>query len=708
MKRIIIFIVLIHCTFTTAFSQNNSLSSNTDTIPTYPFEEVIITGTRTTRKIIDIPYPVTRIENYEYKFDKKLAINNVLSNIPGVFMQSRYGNHDVRISIRGFGSRSNSGIRGVRILLDGIPESEPDGQTRIEAIDFNSLGSIEVVKGNASSLYTNAPGGVINFINDVYFQHSFAEIFNDIGSFSLRRNGIKFGILSLDTRFLFSFTNHRYEGFRKHSADDWKIVNSVFELTPNPLSKFQLLLYYVDGTIRLPGSLKISEYENAPMEAAKNEVDYDYLRLTKKGRIGVRWNQFLDNEKNDEVEITGYSTIKYFERTSKTYRIFNRYGIGASARLVKHSLFFQHKNEFSIGGDVFYQTGPIEVYKNIGGKKDDVLQDLFNETIANSGFYVQNSFDIIENKFFLLLTGRLDKVIFEANNQTLASQNDIRRFEKFTPKAALNYKITPSVALYTSYGMSFDSPASNELDNHPLSSNGGGTLLNPDLRPQQSLNYELGIKGNSINTTSDFFKNMLYELTFFHSIIADEIVPFEINTEVFFRNSAKTRRIGLEAGSEMNVIENLKMKFAYTFSTFSYENYSTESINLNSGNVITNTYSKNIVPSVPKHHLFLECSYERQFFETISAFVKAQNLYTSSMFVDDANSMKTDSYNIFNATAGMEINFAPFRLQLSENVNNIFGKKYVGFININSTNGRYYEVGEPRNFFTNIKLHYSY
>ncbi|MDP2365030.1 MAG: TonB-dependent receptor plug domain-containing protein, partial [Ignavibacteria bacterium] len=131
----------------------------------YQTDEVIVTGTRTNQKIIDIPYSVVRISPTQYKYDRKVSISDVLNAVPGVFMQSRYGNHDVRISIRGFGSRSNTGIRGVRILLDGIPESEPDGQTRIESIDFNSIGSIEIVKGNSSSLYTNAPGGVINFIN---------------------------------------------------------------------------------------------------------------------------------------------------------------------------------------------------------------------------------------------------------------------------------------------------------------------------------------------------------------------------------------------------------------------------------------------------------------------------------------------------------------------------------------------------------------
>ena len=141
-------------------------------------EEVVITGTRVSKKIIDIPYPVTRINFVDYKYDKKIGVDDVLSSVPGMFIQSRYGNHDVRISIRGFGSKSNSGIRGVRILLDDIPESEPDGQTRIEAIDFQAISRIEIAKGNLSSLYTNAPGGVINFINDIDFMRSFGVQFN--------------------------------------------------------------------------------------------------------------------------------------------------------------------------------------------------------------------------------------------------------------------------------------------------------------------------------------------------------------------------------------------------------------------------------------------------------------------------------------------------------------------------------------------------
>ncbi|HLT23700.1 MAG TPA: TonB-dependent receptor plug domain-containing protein, partial [Ignavibacteria bacterium] len=197
----------------------------------YETDEIMITGTRTEKRIIDIPYSVFRIDQSVYKFDKKTAINDVLGSVPGLFMQSRYGNHDVRVSIRGFGSRSNTGIRGVRILLDDIPESEPDGQTRIEAIDFQSIGSIEIVKGNSSSLYTNAPGGVINFINDITFDRSFAINFNQIGSYGLRENGFKTGIKTDDYRNLVTYKYHNADGFREHSEDFWHILNTVTEIT---------------------------------------------------------------------------------------------------------------------------------------------------------------------------------------------------------------------------------------------------------------------------------------------------------------------------------------------------------------------------------------------------------------------------------------------------------------------------------------------
>ena len=442
-------------------------STGTDTL-IYELDEVVITGTRYQKRIIDIPYPVVRVMDDEFKYEKRIAVNDVLSTVPGLFLQSRYGNHDVRISIRGFGSRSNSGIRGVRILLDEIPESEPDGQTRIEAIDFNAIGKIELVKGNASSLYPNSPGGVVNFINDIYFPRPMALQFNEIGSFGLRRHGIKTGYRSEKYTFLFTYSNHRYDGYRNHNNENWNIINTVLETRPTLNTVLQVLGYYVDGQIKLPGSLTRAQFDEDPWQAAQREIDFDFARYSKKGRLGIRFVSYLDSDRKNEIEITAYGTMKYFERTSRVFRIINRNGLGLSLRYVRKNKLFNRENEFSLGGDWQYQTGPIEYYDNLNGQKGDILEQLINKTNANRGFYFQNSTDIYRQRLYLMLTGRYDWILFDWKNQLLAAQNAQKTFEGFTPKIALNYKLKPYLSFYSSYVWSFRSPAGNELDNPPF------------------------------------------------------------------------------------------------------------------------------------------------------------------------------------------------------------------------------------------------
>lgn len=675
----------------------------------YQTDEVVVTGTRLQKKIIDIPYSVVRISNKQYQYDRKISIGDVLNFVPGVFLQSRYGNHDVRISIRGFGSRSNTGIRGVRILLDGIPESEPDGQTRIEAIDFNSIGSIEIVKGNSSSLYTNAPGGVVNFINDINFPGTFAINFNDFGSFGQRRNGFKAGIREDNQALLTTYTYHHSEGYREHSEDYWHILNLVYDVFPGKNTNFQVLGYFVDGLIRLPGSLTKEELKEDPLQAAQREVDFDFRRISKKGRVATKYITRFGSELNNEIEVTTYGTIKYFERTARTYRIMNRYGLGTSVRYVNKSSIFESLNEFSVGGDALYQTGPIEEYRNIGGKKDDVNIGITDETIGNSGFYILNNYEILPNRFSFLFSGRYDNVYFQQKDQLLESRNNLRRFEAFTPKVALNYKISPSVALYTSYGLSFDSPAGNELDNYPTSSN-TSVLLNPDLEPQKSKNFEIGIKGNLIYPDRDYLINTFFELTFFNSIIDDEIVPFEVFGDVFYRNSAQTLRRGVEFGTNIEALAGLRLALSYTYSDFSYENYLARTIELVEAQIVIDDkdFSGNSVPSVPEHNLLLSLSYEKPIFGNLTGFGKISYQNVSGMYVDDQNRDKTEGYQIFNSSLGIDLQVKRLNIRLSGGLNNIFDLNYVGFININSTSLRFYEAGEPRNFYASLNLGYSF
>lgn len=665
-------------------------------------DEVVVTGTRVDQKIIDIPYPVTRINNTEFRFEKKTSINDVLTNVPGVFMQSRYGNHDVRISIRGYGSRSNSGIRGVRILLDGIPESEPDGQTRIEAVDFQSIGSIEIVKGNSSSLYTNAPGGVVNFISDINFKNSFVTQFNELGSFGLKRNGFKLGLRTADYGFMMNYSYHTYNGFREHSADNWHVLNSVLEVKPNELSKFQTFFYYAQGTIKLPGSLTAAQMEADRFQAAANEKNFDFYRLSNKGRIALRYSAAFDETRRDEIEITAYGTIKYFQRSQRTIRLFDRYGLGSTVRYIMRRNLAGLDNEFSLGGDVFYQTGPISEFQNVAGMRTDLLQNLTDETIANTGFYFTNNLELYRKKFYLLITGRYDRVLFKVNDLLAGYKNSERSFGDFTPKAALNYKLTPNWSLYGSFGLSFDVPASNEMDDYT-----GAAHLNPDLKPQRSSNFEAGTKGTFVYTDRTFFNRINFEATLFHTVIKDEIIPFDINGDVFYRNAAQTSRSGLELGVTTAVIQGLTFGTSITYSDFSYDSYILRSIS-GSGTASDADFTGKEVPSVPKLNMSFSLAYSKLLRENIIGFTKAQFQSVSGMFVNDANSAETEGYSLFSVTLGTELYSGPFTFILSGGGMNLLDKEYVGFININANGGRFYEAGEPRNFFGNFTVSYNF
>jgi iron complex outermembrane recepter protein len=693
---------------------SGSLEAQVDTTE-YLMEEIMVTGTRVEQKIIDIPFSVQRIDQSSWIASRKIGVNDVLTSIPGLFLQSRYGNHDVRITIRGFGSRSNSGIRGVRILLDGIPESEPDGQTRIEGIDFTSIGRIEIVKGNSSSLYTNAPGGVINFLTDKYFLRSFALTENEFGSYDMWKNGVKVGLNGKNSRFMLAASYENYGGYRNHSNQYMGRLNSIYEVDINPVSKFSLYGYYVNTLIKLPGSLTLTEYNNNDTAANQRSIDRDEKRITWKGRIGATYNiQFQQKRMKHTFEVTGYGTIKDFDRTAKTYRLITRYGVGGSFRYLNklRMPFVKSDNEFSLGGDLYYQTGPISEYDNIGGTKGNELKAISNETVTNVGFYGVETFPIIKDRLSLLITGRYDRVNYFSKNLIDNTQDTNRLFDKFTPKFALNLKLTPNIALYTSFGLGFDSPAFNEMDNYSLSSDSGTHAINPDLKAQKSQNIEAGIKGTLPSLKNRFFANTFVELTVFHNKIEDVIVPFTIDQNVYYRNAATSKRLGVEFGINTDIYKyrsNLvSLKGAYTFSDFKYDKYTARVIE---GNTITErNYDGNLEPSNPKNLFSGELVYRYTFEEKYAVFAKTQLLYVGDMYVNDRNddSLKTEAYSLINAQVGVDLTLGNVKLLAYAGINNIADKKYVAFININADRRDYYESGPRRNFFGGLTLGYMF
>ena len=545
--KIIFWLVIIFTQFLSQIHAQKNEEESADTLE-LGMEEITIVGTRTKERIIDIPYSVFSVEKKELLFGKKVSAKSVLADVPGLFLQSRYGNHDLRISIRGFGNRSNTGVRGVRILQDGIPESEPDGETVIDAVDFSSLGGVEVVKGNLSSLYANAPGGVIDFKTDIYFPENFVSTNNQFGGFGFRQNGFKAGLKNSSNRLFLSYYYRNLDGYRNHSNEFQHLFNSVYEGYLDSRSSITVLGNYVNSLIRLPGSLTKEEYESNPLMASPLADALDFRRITRKGRLAVKYRTGFGDIDEHELEITGYGGIKELEKSdNEFYTLSTRYSLGALIRYANRGFLLNQQNTFTAGMDYAYQSGPVNAFENISGSRGVSVENETDSKVSNIGFYFLDHFNIIEKKLDLFLSSRYDISTFSRDIFIPFGAIDSSRiFTALTPKLGINYKLFPDIALYSSYGISYDFPALSELENNPLTSNPVYTL-NPDIDPQKSNNFELGIKGNIFNSNSEFMKKLIFDITGFYYRITDEIVPFIINEKTYFRNAAKANRTGIEA-----------------------------------------------------------------------------------------------------------------------------------------------------------------
>jgi len=669
---------------------------------------VVITGTRTYKRMIDIPYAIERVDKSEFKFNRNVSIRDILADVPGLFLQNRYGSHDVRVSIRGYGTRSNSGVRGIRILQDGIPESEPDGETTVDAIDYNSLGGVEIVKGNSSSLYTNAPGGVINFISDLSYPYNFLTSINQVGEFGLRQNGFKFGLLEKNYRFFLTYNYRNYNGYREHSNEYINIVNSILDIYPDNKTQVQILGNFVRGIIKFPGSLTLDEYNADPLQARTIAVSQDFKRETQKGRLGIRYKKNFGKNDNQEFEATGFAAIKdYTKTTAQFYTYISRYVLGSTIRYANKTSIGNHANEFSTGLDYYYQTGPTSDYDNINGVQGLSLVGQNTETLNNLGIYISNQFTLIKDKLDILLTGRFDRIVYETDPLQYTGFLDTNRvYQQFTPKIALNYKLLPNIALFGSIGTGFDTPALSELVNYPFSTNQGRTILNPDLTAQKSINMELGIKGG-IERHTEFMKKVFFTATLYHSRVEDEIVPFLISDRVYFRNAAKTNRTGIEIGIKTEPMDAFELVTNYNYAFFRYTDYVARIYDVN-GNFTDENYDGNILPSFPRHIVNCILSYKLRLKKGLTVLLQGDGDYISEMYVNDKNTEQAAGYAYFNSLVGLTAEFDRFNLLLSVGMNNIFDKKYVGFININDSNGRYYELGQPRNFFSGLNIEYKF
>ncbi len=690
-------------------STADSLSANDST--RYEISPITVTALRYAQPILKVPMAVNTLNASELHMRRGYGMEEALQAVPGVLAQTRSGNQDIRITIRGFGARgagdrSNAGTsRGIRVLVDGMPTTEPDGRTSFDLIDLTTAEGLEVIRSNASAIWGNAAGGVINISSTPLFESNFLTARTLQGSYSFRKYVLQSGMNLGSGKLSIALLRNELEGWRQNSASERTLVDVDFISHPSEQTRLGVFLIGTYNKFFVPGPLSLVQFEADPKQANATYLSRAERRMNRVGRIGVT----LDHEVNAAHGFSGqvFMEPKFLQRSERgTFRDFTRYHVGGNASYrFAHDFSHAVKSKFQIGMDEAYQDGAILFYSlTATNERGSELRDNKREGANSFGAYVQEDLSVSQDLNFVLGL-RYNDVTY--HNESFINDNleGKKSFRRWTPKIGATYQLTPMHSVYANWGSGVEVPAGNETD--PASTFGQDTVfaLNPLLEPIHSNTFELGTKQILVSSQSRL-RGLSYDVAAYYINISNDIVPYRAGR--FYFTAGKTRRYGAEAGVNAQFEGDLSMQAAFTYLNSRYMNYSVDSVHYGKAGRFA-VYDDNKVAGIPNVYCNAALRFAPQ--QLHSAFVELSLQGVGNYFVDDANATSVPAYNLLNFTAGLE---KPLRLGQNLSLSGFVGvynltdKKYVSsaFINPDIVNRvpLYLEPGLPRNFVIGLSL----
>ena len=644
-----------------------------DSIQKIDLENVIVKSTKINSTIQQAPLSVTLKSFREEKnFNSQSSFSDFIKNTPGVFTTSENNfSQDLRISIRGFGARSAFGIRGIKLIVDGIPETTPDGQSQLDNLPLGLVSSIEILRGPNANLYGNSSGGVISIntltdSSEKYYRNS--GIFGAYQYQSLQKTRI------LDwnsSSLIIHYDKRRSNGYRDQSGYKSNILNLKYINDLDNNNKIVWQINYTDSPYAYDsGGLKLSEVENDRRQARKNNIDYDTYEKVKHLKTGVSWNHKM----NENSFFDSY--FFYQKRDFFTKLPFNFGGIisldrdyyGLGTKYTKKYYLDNRKKTLVLGLDYLNQSDDRKRYKNDLGVQGEITFDQI-EQFKTTGFYMLSQTDF--DSGLLVRYG----IRYDINDIGTDSSSSIV-LDKLNPSVGLSYKVNSNDNIFFSFGTSFETPTLNELSNNP-----NGLGLNEDLKSSSSLNYEIGWRKVVSNLT-------LEAIAYFISS-ENEILPYELEQfpgKNFYQNVGSTSRYGLELNSQL-FFKGGRINLSYTLSKNKFEDFIIDNNNL----------ADNLIPGIPSQMLDLDLIFKLSRGRSLII----SNRLIGERYADNANETLISSYNLLNIKYSKEI-FSNSEIFLG--VNNAFNQEYFDNIRINAFGKRYYEPAPKRNFYFGINF----
>jgi iron complex outermembrane recepter protein len=651
-------------------------------------EDISVTATRVKQDLSKVPAAVSVVQQEEIQYaQQQIGIDESLIKVPGVFMQNRYNfAQDLRISIRGFGARSAFGIRGIKVLVDGIPESLPDGQANVDSIDIGSIGRMQVIRGPVSSLYGNASGGAILIDTEDPPESPFISLRPTLGGDGFNKNQLKFGGKQGRFDYLVNLSDLNYDGYREQSATELTSLNSKFGFDLDGGARFSSTINYTDSPqADDPGGLPAAQAASDPTSAWVRNLQLDSGEELKQTRVGLVYDTPVGS--NGQLRLRNYYTWRDLTNrlpigaTGESV-VLDRFAVGGGAQYTHSAPIGKHTNRLTVGLDLDRQDDDRSRYNLAGPVLGTQTQDQ-KETVNSSGLYAQDEYSISQ-QVELTVGGRYDHLDFKVKDHFLSDGDNSgdRTFRKFSPSVGLRYSPKPGLNLYTNVSRSFETPTAVELRNP----SGGG--FNQQLDPQIATNYEVGVKGVLSGKAR-------YDVALFTMDVSNELVPYDISGTTYYQNAGESTRNGLEAQLVLEPVKYLTTTFAYTYSDFQFDKFVDDS---------SNDFSGKTIPGIPRNLLSADLTYTHP----NGIYGQLTALHVGEVYANNANTATNDPYTVTDFRLGYTRFFGPWEFSPFIGVNNLFDQQYNGNVRINAFGGRYYEPAPDRNVYGGFTIRYDF
>lgn len=649
-------------------------------------DEIVVTADRRGSAIRDVARAISVVDRQRIQEGtQQLGLDEALAPVPGLYLQNRYNfAQDLRISLRGFGARSSFGIRGVKVIVDGIPETLPDGQAGVDSIDLGSTERIEVLRGPSSSLYGNAAGGVIAINSERGPERGFVEGRVAAGELGFRKYQLKTGGRSGRLDYMANLSTFELDGYREQSRAEGTVFNSRLGFELSERDSVSLAFNITDQPVSDdPGGINAAQALADPRSARDANLAFDGGEALDQQRLGLTYSMDRDF---GELTFRNYYVWRDFENllpfNGGGAVALDRFFYGAGVQYDAGSL-LPDNLRLIVGVDVERQQDDRRRFNNDNGTRGDLTFDQ-DEDVDSNGIYAQ--FDVDLTEVFGLSAGlRYDDVTFDIGDNFLTDGNDSGRlgFDQVSPSFGLHADLGASM-IYASYASGFETPTTTELAN-PDGSGG----FNASLEPQQSDSFEIGFK-----TGGDA---LFFEIAAFDIDLEDELIPFELAAfpgRTFFANAGQSSRQGVEAALSFTHDSGFGLDLSWTVSDFEFDDFVDDN---------GNDYSGNVLPGLPEQFGYAGLRYASD----SGLNVVLDTTYSGSLYANNANSARVSSYLVSSLRVSHEFERGDWLLRPFLGINNLFDERYNSNIRINAFGARFFEPAPERNIYAGITIRFT-